>query len=351
MGLRGSVQNALYLDHVQVTAQSLLGKEEQGMTVVEDALSAGRLSIATACLGAMKKCAQLILRYSERRLVSTGRLLDSPVTIAKLADMTLMVNVLEACIYECARVLDNGACLPIEVSMAAKIAASEWLNDSARELVQILGGRGYMENNIAPQLLRDAQVFTIGEGPNEALNLFIGRSVDQTRNVSSFLAEHLASEDLAKRLTDAAQQIMARCLSHGRARSDRSAAIAWANIWIGKVAVEAIFLASARSAAAGLLAKAMQPAQEWAAIRLETTLKAALSDASIDCLTVSSDQLKKQVSAYAESIGDVEQSLAGEEEALDPLLRQETTTKPDGSSTQSSSNGQAHDPVGAILVT
>jgi hypothetical protein len=287
-----------------------------------------------------------MVRYSERRVVSTGTLSDSPVTIAKLADMTLMVNVLEACIHECARLLDKGVSLPVEVSMASKIAASEWLNDCTRELVQVLGGRGYMENNIAPQLLRDAQVFTIGEGPNESLNLFIGRSVDQTQNVSSFLAQHLAAENLAKRLTDAAQEIKARCLSQCGAASDRSAAITWANAWVGKATVEAILLASTTSAASGSFSDTMRSAREWASVRLETTLKAAMADVSFDRLALSSDQLKKRVSLYAESIGDVEQSLAGEEEALDPLLRQETT----GSLPGSSSNGDAaHQPAQAIM--
>jgi len=166
-----------------------------------------------------------------------------------------------------------------------------------------------------------------------------------------FLAQHLAAENLAKRLTDAAQEIKARCLSQSSAASDRSAAITWTNAWFGKAAVEAILLASATSAASGTLAETMRPAQEWAAVRLESTLKAAMSDVSFDRLVFSSDQLKKRVSLYAESIGDVEQSLAGEEEALDPLLRQETTSKPGGSPPESSSNGEAHQPAQPIVMS
>ncbi len=53
--------------------------------------------------------------------------------------------------------------------------------------MQLLGGRGYMENNLAPQILRDARVFSVGEGPNEPLTIQVGRKARHTDAIGSYL--------------------------------------------------------------------------------------------------------------------------------------------------------------------
>ncbi len=95
--------------------------------------------------------------------------------------------------------------------MAVKISTSEAAVWAAGDLMQLLGGRGYMENNIAPQMLRDARVLTVGEGPNETLNWYLGRSAIQTDVVQRFVAEEMAFPDLAARLNDDCREIQARC--------------------------------------------------------------------------------------------------------------------------------------------
>ena len=88
MGLRGSMQNSLFLNDVPVSPEHLLGEPGKGMAVVEDALSVGRVCTAAVCLGVMKRCAQLMVRYAGRRTIATGRLLENPITLAKLSTLT-----------------------------------------------------------------------------------------------------------------------------------------------------------------------------------------------------------------------------------------------------------------------
>ena len=57
MGMRGSVQNSLFLDDVSVGPEHLLGEPGRGMEVAEDALTIGRLCISAVCLGGLKRCA------------------------------------------------------------------------------------------------------------------------------------------------------------------------------------------------------------------------------------------------------------------------------------------------------
>src|SRR5262249_37365531 len=211
MGMRGSVQNALYLDSVAVGPDNLLGELGKGMAVADDALINSRLCTAAVCLGAMKRCAQLMVRYASRRTIATGQFLNNPVTCAKLSELTSKITAVETLVCQLADILDAGGSIPREIPAAAKIVSSEHLNWATAELVQLLGGRGYMENNIAPQLSRDARALTIGEGPNESLNMFIGRSIGHTDNLSRFLIDRFGAQCIADQLTDAAGRTRARC--------------------------------------------------------------------------------------------------------------------------------------------
>src|SRR5262249_15794380 len=98
MGLRGSVQNSLFLDDVPGRPEHVLGLPGRGLAVAEDALSAGRLCLATVCLGGLKRCAQLLIRYGSRRTVASGRLLANPIVLATLGELAALIDALEALI-------------------------------------------------------------------------------------------------------------------------------------------------------------------------------------------------------------------------------------------------------------
>lgn len=169
MGLRGMVQNAVYLDDVSVNSDHLLGELGSGMKVAQDAMMHGRLCITAASLGGMKRCAQLMLRYAKCRTISTGRLLKNPVTLAKLTDLTESIVAVESLVTRIAKLLDEECYIPVEAYAACKIVGPEFFWQAADSLIQMLGGRGYIETNIAPQLLRDSRILRIYEGPTETL--------------------------------------------------------------------------------------------------------------------------------------------------------------------------------------
>jgi hypothetical protein len=100
-----------------------------------------------------------------------------------------------------------------------------------------------MENNIAPQILRDARVLRVGEGSNESLKVFLGKSIIHTDHLHQFLSDRLGARAIANRLKDAAEQIQARCLKSDTVFADHFAAIVWAYSLTGEVAIYALLLA------------------------------------------------------------------------------------------------------------
>jgi len=96
MGMRGMVQNHMRLRSVHVGTEGLLGSLGAGIEISQDTLSFARLNLAAKSIGGMKRCLQLVHRYSSRRPIATGMLWDNPVTQSRIVQLVFAVSVLEA---------------------------------------------------------------------------------------------------------------------------------------------------------------------------------------------------------------------------------------------------------------
>ena len=260
MGVRSIMQNSIFFDDVAVRPVHVLGEVGKGMDVADEALLVARLCMGAMSLGAMKRCAALMLRYATRRVVSTGRLLDSPITQDVFSRLTIKITLVQSLVDRLVEVMDEGEYPPEEACMMAKIVASDSLWEAADDLVEMLGGRGYMENNIAPQIMRDCRMLRIGEGANELMTLSVGRRVYHSEALHEFLRVRLGCPELSDLLKDASRQIQDRCLSRGAPFPDRSSALSWAFNLVGRVAIKGVLMAAARATA-----RRARPRPSWIA--------------------------------------------------------------------------------------
>ncbi|MEM8603494.1 MAG: AMP-binding protein, partial [Cyanobacteria bacterium P01_H01_bin.121] len=333
MGMRGMVQNAIYLDGVPVTRADRLGEAGQGMAVAQDAMMYGRLAIAAASVGGMKRCAQLMLRYGSRRTIATGQLLNNPAVLLQLTDVNAKITALETLVDLMATHLDQGHALPTEIYAACKILGPEFYWQTADALMQCLGGRGYIETNLAPQILRDARILRIFEGPTETLAMYLGgRVLDQPATLRHFLGEQLEQGAIATQLFEQAEQILARYLSEQSPFSDPIVARRQACLVIGAIAAFAILLAVQQQA--GALTLQQQQALQWTQLHLEQHLAQAFALQPAEAALTDATILTDWIQNYETSIGDLEQTLAGEDDSLDPFLQQGSSLQPDLDSQQ-----------------
>lgn len=316
MGMRAMVQNALRFDDVFVPDEQVLGAPGAGMEVAQDAMAFARLGIGALCVGAMQRCVQLMARYAARRDVAGGRLLDNPITVLRLHELDCAIGAAGALVQALARALDaadgansgamggtiggtvggtigSSAALQ-DACSACKCVLSELLWSAADSLMQLLGGRGYLENNIAPRLLRDARVLRILEGPSEALYAHLGALV---RTPGNPLARTVAGLFGAPALADS----LARLPATGQGQ--------WQDWRNGEFAAWTLLAAAARGEAAA-----------WAARRLDVLREAIAAERPAAGACPSAAALLARVQDYALAIGDVEQALPGAAHALDPLL-------------------------------
>lgn len=319
MGLRGIMQNAIYFDDVLVTREQLLGELGNGTEPADDALVYARLGIGMMGVGGMKRCLQLMLRYASRRSVATGKLLENPVTIAKFDHLTGATVATESLLKCVTTALDSQVAVPREMAVIAKIVGADYLWEAADSLMQMMGGRGYMENNLAPQILRDARVLRIGEGPNESLKIFLGKSVTHTQKLAEFLADVLDAPELASQLQEATQEINQRCLQL-KIFNDRSSAIAWAYSLIGELACYATLVASTAKIRQIHPSEKRDHALAWSQLQFEQCLHTARTGVNAETLFSQVETISQRIHDYTQSIDDIEQSLAGADYEVDELL-------------------------------
>ncbi|MBK1987671.1 acyl-CoA/acyl-ACP dehydrogenase [Sphaerospermopsis aphanizomenoides BCCUSP55] len=322
MGIRGMVQNTIHFDEVPVSEVNLLGAIGSGMTVAQDAILLTRLAMGSQSLGGMKRCAQLMLRYATRRDIATGRLIDNPLTLVSLGDLTAAITALETLITRIAELVDSGYPVPEEGYIVCKTFGSEFLWQAADNLIQLLGGRGYIETNIAPQILRDARIFRIFGGPTETLSMFLGSSLFQpSQELQIFFCNSLNAPAVWESLKTAIEQINARWSESIAPFSDRTSARRWAALVAGEVATYAILLAALQ----GIhnrqpLNQLHRGAIDWVQTQFDIALKKALSGEELKSATQTVDETTALISSYSETIGDLQQTLPGEDNSLDELL-------------------------------
>lgn len=317
MGLRGMVQCEIVLDGASVRRENVLGRIGDGMAVAEDAIVFTRFFLAAVAAGGMKRCLQLMLRYATRREISTGRLIDHPVSRSRLGETAAATAAIDRLIEILGARLDRGEMPPREVITALKVASSEALFEAADDLMQLLGGRGYIETNMAPQLLRDARIFRIFEGPTEVLTEYLGSSLVQgNMELAGFLDEIAPAAGLGGSLMEAAQTIRERVAS--RWTPDQPVeALRWTYQLCGQLGTTALLAAALETTASPLKDRA----QAWAKRKWAEQLERACSGDSAEAARLSATDAAVLGDELRLQIGEVEQLAEGEQAERDAFLR------------------------------
>ncbi len=174
MGIRGSAQAELAYENMFVPDDHVLGEVGKGFRVAVNALNGGRLSLAAGCVTASKKLVGEMVRYSEARTQFGAPLASFEITQRKMATIASEAYAADAMIGSLAAALDNDE---VDASLEAacvKVFASELVWRAADEMVQVAGGRGFVQPWPYERYLRDARINRIFEGANEILRLFVG---------------------------------------------------------------------------------------------------------------------------------------------------------------------------------
>jgi isovaleryl-CoA dehydrogenase len=176
LGMRGSDTCELVFDDCEVPAENVLGEVGGGARVLMSGLDYERVVLAGGPLGLMRAGMDLVLPYVHERKQFGEPIGAFQLMQAKLADMYTMTNACRAYVYSVAQACDRGRTTRMDAA-AAILLASEQATQMALQVIQALGGNGYVNDFPAGRLLRDAKLYEIGAGTSEIRRMLIGREV------------------------------------------------------------------------------------------------------------------------------------------------------------------------------
>src|SRR5580692_11473256 len=176
MGIRASSTTTVSFADVKVPPENVLDSEGKGFKVAMAILNNGRTGLGGGAVGGMKTLIGLAVQQSQARKQFGEPIANFQLIREKIAQMTVECFAAESVVWMVAHYIDSGVeDYSVEAAMS-KVFASEALQRSAYEALQIAAGSGFMRDAPYEQITRDCRILSIFEGTNEVLRLYIALS-------------------------------------------------------------------------------------------------------------------------------------------------------------------------------
>jgi acyl-CoA dehydrogenase len=147
----------------------------RGLTRMMEMTNGSRLGIAMMGLGCARRALVEAMCYARAREAFGASLAEQPLMQRKIAELIVEVEAAQALVFD-------GYLGPARLRIGApliKLRAARLGITAASDAIEIHGGNGYIEQWPVARLLRDAQVNTIWEGPDNILCLDVRRGIER----------------------------------------------------------------------------------------------------------------------------------------------------------------------------
>jgi alkylation response protein AidB-like acyl-CoA dehydrogenase len=184
-----------FLMSSDATPSGEAGGDGQGLARMMQMTNDARTGVSIMGLGCARRALVESLLYAQTRVAFGKRLIDHPLMKRKLAEMIVDVEAGLAMIIDGAGYA-NGLRRAAERAKLRLLPATIKLKMArlgvtmASDAIEIHGGNGYIETWPVARILRDAQVNTIWEGPDNILCLDVRRAIEREQADGPFI-EHL----------------------------------------------------------------------------------------------------------------------------------------------------------------
>jgi acyl-CoA dehydrogenase len=176
MGWHSSDTGELSFTDVEVPAENLLGGENEGFYLIMQNFAWERLLMALGATGAMRRLLEVAISYAGER-EAFGRPIGKFQAIRhKIAEIGVKAEVGRALSYHALRRYVDGEDVIADVTKA-KLYTQRACVEVADEVLQILGGYGYMREYGVERALRDARLGPIGGGTDEVMKEILGKQL------------------------------------------------------------------------------------------------------------------------------------------------------------------------------
>ena len=172
-GIRGTWQARVLFKDVKVPRANLLHKEGRGLNVALTCLNYGRCTLSAGMVGAAQAAFQQSTKWAQYRNQFDRPLADFDQVQSKIATMAAYCYALDAMLYMTTGIVDRGDDDIMIETAICKVFCSDIGWKVTNEALQIMGGEGFMTENIVERLWRDSRINMVVEGANEVMHTFI----------------------------------------------------------------------------------------------------------------------------------------------------------------------------------
>src|SRR3954465_7688700 len=177
LGIKGSPTRELYLDHVRIPADRMIGAEGTGFETAMRTLDHTRITIAAQAVGVAQGALDVALDYALERKQFHRPIAEFQGLQFMLADMGMKVEAARPLTYAAAGRSERNDPDLTFFGAAAKCFASDVAMEVTTNAVQVLGGYGFTRDYPVERMMRDAKITQIYEGTNQVQRIVMARQL------------------------------------------------------------------------------------------------------------------------------------------------------------------------------
>jgi cyclohexane-1-carbonyl-CoA dehydrogenase len=175
-GFRGSDTSEVILEDVEVPEENRIGKEGEGFLIAMADFDMSRPAVAALALGIAEGALDCATVYAGQRKAFGKPLIGHQPIQFMLADALTLIEAGRGLMEKAALNFDAGQRNTTLASMA-KCFCSDAAMKITTDMVQVLGGYGYIKDFPVERMFRDAKLTQIFEGANQIQRMIISREI------------------------------------------------------------------------------------------------------------------------------------------------------------------------------
>lgn len=154
MGLKACPWAEIVFDDCHISEKNLLGKENEGLSMVQEAYLAANVAEGAVAIGIMQAAFDEASDYAQNRVQFNRAIVSFPAIQNMLAGIAKKLYFSRLAVYDAAGKMSEGEPFFMEAA-SIKSAVSEAGTQSMIDAVQVEGGYGYCEDMSVSRLYRD----------------------------------------------------------------------------------------------------------------------------------------------------------------------------------------------------
>lgn len=181
LGWRASDTAEIAFDEMRVPANALLGEENQGFYYIMQQFALERMTLAIGGVAGSEYALEYGLNYMREREAFGRPLTKFQELRHRIAQLAAEIEMQKQFVYHLCKRFTGGDYIVKEAAMA-KLLATQLSDKVTFEVVQFLGGYGYMEDYQASRMWRDSRLGQIGGGTSEIMKEIIAKmAIDEVK--------------------------------------------------------------------------------------------------------------------------------------------------------------------------